>query len=461
MCVIIIEAIADDFLQQDKVMGNEKGFSLIELIVSMAIFSVIMVAITISFQNLYKGIGQQTKSAATQIEGMVGLEMLRTDIASAGFALPWAFDSMPNQYNEVSNGGIPMGGTTDIGITSTAFDNLRDIPNQNPVAGSQNPPRAVVSSRIPVTGNLWTGPDYLVLKSALLALDNPSVGKWGAVNYATTGGTNVSVIERVSDPNTDVSSTRGDRVITIQSFFDPAGNQTKTLKMMADGTFSYAVPNNYQPPDSAFQPGDFTQVFYSYAISNAAALNMPYNRADYFINHSSNLRPASCNPGTGVLYKAVAGQHVPGDYTGANGALTYPLMNCVGDFKVVYYLDMNDDGNPGTYYMDVDPGMASDSSFGTNEGAGVTLFNIQQTLQNPALLRQRLKTVIVYVLAHEGQKDTSYNYPVTNPNTVITIGGNGAQKVWSKSQMSDAFGPDWFNYRWKVYNIPISMTNLQ
>ncbi len=460
MCVIIIEAIADYFIRLDKVMRNEKGFTLIELIVSMAIFSVIMVAIAISFQNIYRGSGQQTKSAATQIEGMVGLEMLRTDIASAGFALPWAFDAMPASYLEVINGTLPMQ-AADIRITTGAFDNLRDIPNQYPVAGGQNPPRAVVSSRISVTGNAWTGPDYLVLKSALLALDNPSIGKWGLVNYATAGGANMSAIGRVSDPNTDVSPTRGDNVITIQSFFDPAGNQTKTLKMKADGSFSYIVPNNYQPPDSAFQPGDPTQIFYAYALGNSAALTMPYNRADYFINYNASYRPVSCNPSTGVLFKAVAGQN--GNYTAADGVtkLTYPLMNCVGDFKVVYYLDMNDDGDPGTYYMDVDPGMAGDSSFGTNEGAGVTIFNIQQTLQNPALLRQRLKTVIVYILAHEGQKDTSYQYPVTDPNNVITIGGNGAQKVWTQSQMSAAFGPDWFNYRWKVYNIPISMTNLQ
>jgi len=185
---------------------------------------------------------------------------------------------------------------------------------------------------------------------------------------------------------------------------------------------------------------------------------MPYNRADYYIDFNA-AKPASCNPQTGTLYKAVAGQN--GNYTGADNAtrLLYPLLNCAGDFKVLYYLDMNADGNPGTYYMDVDPAVSGDTAVGTTEGA--TTGDVGTTLQDPALLRSRLKTMIIYILAHEGQMDTGYQYPVTDANNVITIGDYGAKKVWSSAQLSAAFGANWSHYRWKVYNIAVNMPNLK
>lgn len=439
---------------RDQVMRKEKGFTLIELVVSMGIFIVIMMVISYTFDRVYKRSGQQSKSVVTQIEGMVGLEILRTDIAAAGCDLPWGFDNPP-AYTEVAAGNFPTSPASftaaNASFTAGTFDSLRD--------NSPNPPRAVVSSRVSITGSTYTGSDYLVLKSALLALDNQSIGKWGFVNYSSNGVSNFSYIKRASDPEADLSNSRGgvaDRVVYLQSTFDPAGNQNKILKVAPSGAFYDTVQTNYRPTLDNFKPADATQIIYAYAVGNNNTLNMPYNRADFYIDFNA-AKPASCNPQTGTLYKAVAGQN--GNYTGSGTKLLYPLLNCVGDFKVLYYLDMNGDGNPGTYYMDVDPAVAADFTFGTNESA--TLGTIQATLQAPDLLRQRLKTIIIYILAHEGQKDTGFNYPHPDPNNVITIGDFGARKVWSAAQLSAAFGADWFNYRWKVYYIAVNMPNLK
>jgi type II secretory pathway pseudopilin PulG len=438
-------------------MKNTRGFTLVEMMVAMAIMIFVIMACTNVFDNFLRKGGVQTRSAVSQIEGMAGLEMLRTDVGSAGFGLPWALDFTPT-YTEAA--GLPQAGVSIAAGTFNAFNET-------------TAPRAIISG--PTTGGV-ANPDYLVVKSALLALDSTAVGRWGFVPYSTSGATNRSFIRTVGDTTTDMRP--GDWAISIQSSF--AGTaETKTLKMVSSSQFSYQVPNPVAPDiysvptNAVYQPSDPTQTFISYGISDssATALNMPYNRADYYVYRpapaDTNFRmPTSCNPGvldgsgnttagtgTGILFKAVAGQN--GDYTGADKAtkLIYPLLSCVGDFRVVYNFDMNDDGTPDTF---------GDSNGNISSSiAGVTAATVNATMNDAALLRQRLKNVNMYILAHEGAKDSNYSYPFTDPNSVLVVGANGVGKTWTQSQMVSAFGADWMRYRWKVYNIAVNMTNLQ
>jgi len=72
------------------------------------------------------------------------------------------------------------------------------------------------------------------------------------------------------------------------------------------------------------------------------------------------------------------------------------------------------------------------------------------------LLRKRLKNVRVYVLAHEGQKDTFYTYP----NATINLEDQelGVLKAFD---LSTVIGSTYANYRWKVYTMVIKPFNLR
>lgn len=393
-------------------MRNDKGYTLIELVVVMAIFIVVLILVSVSFENIIKGAGRQAKSATSQIEGVVGLEMLRTDISHAGFALPWSYQSTPNPaFAEVSSS--PEGA----GIDAMDFNE----------ANAADPPRAVRG------GVTASGSHYLVLKSALLALNSSSTGRWGFVNYTGSGQ---SYVHSVSDPmGADNVQPGEDKLIFIRSGFSTTGVQTKVL-LMKDSTatgFYDELPASYIPTHAAFKPADQSQAVFAYAISGDA-LRVPYNRADYYVNHDAAKIPSGCNPGTGVLYKAVAGHN--GDYTGAGGeSLIYPLLNCVGDFQVSLGLV---DGNGNMSYAPPD----------APSYTGIT---------DPQVVRDRLREVRVYILAHEGRRDPNYQYP----DASIYVGepGLGGRNL-TQSNMADAFGAGWRNYRWKVYSIVVQLKNL-
>jgi len=72
--------------------NRQAGFSLIELLIVIAIFSVIIMASSQSFVPLLSQSKHQSKIAATNIEGMLGLEIMRRDIAHAGYGLYWGLD---------------------------------------------------------------------------------------------------------------------------------------------------------------------------------------------------------------------------------------------------------------------------------------------------------------------------------------------------------------------------------
>ncbi len=85
-------------------MGNNRGFTISELLIAMAIFIVIMLISSAAFEHIIATTGQQAKSIESNIEGIVGLEMVRYDIEHAGFGLPWGIQTGP--------GAIPFKGTS-------------------------------------------------------------------------------------------------------------------------------------------------------------------------------------------------------------------------------------------------------------------------------------------------------------------------------------------------------------
>ena len=114
---------------------------------------------------------------------------------------------------------------------------------------------------------------------------------------------------------------------------------------------------------------------------------------------------------------------------------------------------------------------AAGSSMSTSEGATSTAgdpLSVPDTLNDAALLRQRLKGLQVYLLAHEGKKDPNYSYPGIDSNNAIFVGPyigatplTSVGRMWTRNMMQSTFGNDWQNYRWKVYGITVNVRNLQ
>ena len=122
---------------------------------------------------------------------------------------------------------------------------------------------------------------------------------------------------------------------------------------------------------------------------------MPFNRADYFISKidesGNNIVPKRCAADTGVLVKATVNH--------SDGTFTYlPLLDCVADMQVIYCLDTTGDGRCDTLH--------ADPATGT-----IDSYSDDLTALTAQTIREQVKQVRVYILAHEGQKDTTFTYP--------------------------------------------------
>src|SRR5664280_1739013 len=68
-------------------LAGEDGFTLIEMIVVMAIFIVVIIITSSAFNTVLSQTKKVSKSEESNIEGVIGLEMFRHDLAQAGFGL--------------------------------------------------------------------------------------------------------------------------------------------------------------------------------------------------------------------------------------------------------------------------------------------------------------------------------------------------------------------------------------
>ena len=79
---------------------NNKGFTLIEMLVVMAVFVVIIAITGDSFNIILSQTSKIFRSEESNIEGVIGLEMLRHDLQQAGFGL--FSETPPVSYEEAA-----------------------------------------------------------------------------------------------------------------------------------------------------------------------------------------------------------------------------------------------------------------------------------------------------------------------------------------------------------------------
>ncbi|MEW6601611.1 MAG: prepilin-type N-terminal cleavage/methylation domain-containing protein [Nitrospirota bacterium] len=394
------------FSSRQRRLVCESGFTLVELMITMVAFVFVISAASQMFTGLLTQFKQQSKIAETNIEGVVGLNILRQDIAHAGMGLPWNVTGIAD-----SNGDGTIDFLDDIpGYTETTdagYSAYNDAPH--------NPPSAFRSGD--GNGPFVVGSDYMAIKSASASTD-VAAGK-------NTRLISTAPFVRTWGLYTD-DSENTDRVIVISP-----GNTTASYRSLVVVGGSY---NAQFGSVSSYAPGDDTDVRLVYGISSANignVLRAPFNRSDYYV--SGNNVPARCAQGTGTLVKAVF-DHSTDTFT------EMPILDCVADFQVVYAMDNDEDG-------DFENGVGGDAYTSTLAGS------------TSEVIRTRLKEVQVYVLAHEGQRDLNFifnNFDGACANCIIV----GRSAVFGRDFDLSALA-DFAEYRWKMYTITIQTDNLR
>lgn len=426
---------------------NRKGFTLVELLITMVVFVFVLAAASQVFTGLLTQFKQQSKITETNIEGIVGLEMMRRDIESAGYGLPWNI----------------------IGVTDTDADGnfWEHLPNYNEAAAAQaatfndatfdidgdgndgEAPRAVVSGNNMTyagSNNIFDGSDYLVIKAVNVATSAAS-SKWTHLRagnakrqWATPPGP-----DDFCTPSHPSCPTIDERVIVLA----PADAARQALVVLGSGAWSNTYANT-----AAFSPGA-TETRFIYGVDPDTNLRMPFNRADYYIlkfdTSGDDIVPARCAPNTGILRKAIVNQ---GAGTFAGGTL--PLIDCVADMQMVLGLDMNANGTIGTYTN----GTTAADAPGETESAAIA--DVTATLNNAALIRQRVREVRVYILAHEGQRDPNFTFSGFTTGSCATCVRVGLSAALGRDfEFSTSGITNWQNYRWKVYSLVVKPNNLR
>lgn len=375
-------------------MKNQRGFSLVELLITMVIFLFVIVAASSMFLGILNQFKQQSKIAETNIEGIAGLQMLKADIEQAGYGLP--YDVNGATYAEALGGDA---GT--VGFNATTY---------NDSGAPGNAPRALLAGNSLTMTNTS---DVLVVKATNIAI-NDTAQKWGYVTHTgVTTWTNAA-----GTAVTDENFLSTDRVTVVMP---QSGTNLKILQV-SGGAF-YTTFNNIASSD--FSPSAANEPFLVYGIApNGITPIMPFNRSDYYVRTPGTM-PTHCAPGTGILYKGTI-NHTAG---GGNHS-ELPLLDCVAAMKVILAADTSDDN------------ISSADSFPSIWNVGTTAADI----------RNQLKEVRVYILLHEGQRDTSYTSPAQ-------------MQIWDRDH--DVVTPILTynvpdrNYRWKIYTLVITPYNLR
>ncbi|MBF0564229.1 MAG: prepilin-type N-terminal cleavage/methylation domain-containing protein [Nitrospirae bacterium] len=435
-----------------KIFGNKAGFTLTELLVTMFILAAILGAVFSSFITLSRSFKMETKSTETQIENLLGLELLRYDLEMAGYGLPessfgtTACTPVPPNTSENCSPLLSAAGVwyaeaaNNTAYTATHYNYIPTRYTPDPATFNDQPwePRAIILSNNTNPGestNTNDDSDVLIIKS-LLARRLDVNRKW-TVRY------NSGVNKAWSDSKWDFNS--GDRMIVLSA--------TRQLQLGSDGVTWQWMQSGASPSTSFYPTGVALptpppgQVYLLYGIDTSTSTTMPFNRVDYYLQRQcpgnivstpplpsptpncSPPYPKQCHPSSYSLYRGLIDPAYYGTGTGGGYIRTeLPIMDCVMDFQVALGIDI---GTTGTVTW----------RSGTDTDTATAL-----------KIRNNLKQVKVFILTHEGQYDPNFTY---GSNTV-TLGDAGITlKTYDLTRLSN-----WQHYRWKVVKLNIKLNSL-
>lgn len=429
----------------------QSGFTIIELVVVMVLFIIVIMIAAQTFSGIVTQSSKLFKSEESNIEGVIGLEVMKHDLEQMGFGLPWG-------WSKANSSATP----TDI-IDSTisyqeAVDSLGLSLNDQP-AGV---PRAFVA--FAGFGNFSSA--YFAVKATTVGSSRASQ-RWTYIpfhNVNTATGLESRPISFAS-----YNPTVGDKVILINSNFNDPDN--KDHRLIVDATNNSIFHINFNTSGSIADsnlPTDDQQTYMVYGVDSDSGLRMPFNRADFFIKVPGGVAskdgstdgglPPFCAEKTGVLYKATV-NHADGKYK------YIPLLDCVADMQVVLGWDSSDGGYAASVNTYSSPPQSDGTvaNITTTDPALAAIVREAMTSQTSVPkgwlydakgLREHLKIIKVYILAQNGKRDTGY----TTPSSSIVVGdkleNNGLPvKTYTLTEAQT-------HYRWKLYRIVVRPKNL-
>jgi prepilin-type N-terminal cleavage/methylation domain-containing protein len=395
---------------EETMIKREAGFTLVELMITMTIFVVFIAAASQVLTGLITQFKQQSKIAETNIEGIVGLEILRQDIEHAGYGLPWNLNGAA--YEEI----------VVISETSWVDRDFNDGPPTNPArgtdpAGASNPPGGIRSGN----GYALNGSDVLVVKAVNIAR-NDTCSKWTTLKVSPSFSNPYNPRQWTPASENLVNT---DRVIVLSLGAQKVLNVSVSAECPSSNKLFCTLYSNVI--NSPWPPTDPAETRIVYGVDPNTDLRMPFNRADYYVRIPTTNMPQRCAPNTGIVRQADGGLN------------ELPLLDCVADMEVIFGLDNDGDG-------DFEPGVGG-STDGYNEN--IFAFTAQQ-------IRNQVRQVRVYILAHEGQMDKTFTFQAPVSPSSITVGEFGLGRNFDLSTITN-----WQNYRWKLYTIVVTPNDLR
>ena len=404
-------------------MNGQRGMTMVELLVSLAVVMVIIGAVTTAYLKLLRTYRTQGRLAESYMANLTGMEMLRYDIETAGFGLP-----------------ANLGGST----YSEANDN--SVPYYNPALlndSPSNPPRPIAHLNNTGANNS----DVLAIKSSAANINEASK-KWSMIINA--GASPVVKLWGITALDPVMDFTTGDRFIVL----DNNGILQPTAGGWNCFTFNASAPNTgYYANASAIGFPSSQYVYYMYGLDNNVGVHiMPFNRVDYYLDRIAADFPSSCAASTYTLYRSTINQ--------TNGTLNKtPLVDCVRDFQV---------------------------AFGLDTSAGTLPLVWQQTSPTALQVQTQLREVRVFVLYQEGLGDTSTTSGQGSSNFrfsgILNLGDqdiansldpghypSNTFQQWSPTPLpgspqlnAGGFTPSGadLQYRWKILEMAIKPMNL-
>ena len=377
--------------------NRRSGYTLIELLVVMTIFSIIIVAASQMFVGLLRDAKTQARIAETNIEGIVGLELMQHDVLHAGYGI----------YKSMDPVSVPTPSSP------PAFARFTEITSDPALAALNDSFDAYLPRPLVFGGGLGLNDSDRIVTKSVNAASNIQSEHWTYL-YSVPGSTTNTI--NTWDPSTENIGS-DDYVVVLKP------DQDKLYLMFASNGTSTTISSQYKDVLTRYSSVDSTSVILD--LGTTQPPRMPFNRADFYLDNSGV--PPKCAPGTGVLFKAVADQRV-----GSTGFLpAIPLLDCVADMQVAYrYVDAL---------------------------AGLTESNVTGIQPPDVDSSQGIREVRIYMLVQEGQRDNTYSYPwgtvrvgegvTSSPTSTIRFG---------RDFHLDSTVTDWQHYRWKLYTLVIN-----
>jgi prepilin-type N-terminal cleavage/methylation domain-containing protein len=396
-------------------LRSKQGFTLVEMILVMLLFVIVIGITGDAFNRIVTKALSISKSAESNISGIVGLEMMRVDLESAGYGVPWSFASSVTYQEATALPGSVLNDNGRVYATDTSQNNI---------------PRAVASSDNYSSADqtvVFNGTDPLAIRSQSIAT-NAAAKRWTYIESAVLPSVNPSPAPYSWTADNLVAA---DRVVMIKPIVNlkPANQLVVNSSTLWSATF-----NNYstigKPP--TYQDAEKkSDAYIIYGVDSNSNLRMPFNRADYYVRMPAASEqnwiksPTRCNPSAGFLFKSVVG-HTSGSYQ------ELPVLECVLDMQVVY-------------------GLRTSGSATITDSSNISALTPQE-------VREQVKEIKVYILTHDGGIDRTYQYP----NATIGVGpGNGITSGTGNTYNFATMGvPNWRNYHWKVYQVVARPNNL-